>query len=163
MTKKKETTLDIKASVIKDIVTVKLVVEKLKPEAVIPQFATEGSMCFDLHAIEPEPVTIFSGRSYTFSTGLAFQIPKGYGIEIYGRSGLGFRHGVRLVNCTACIDSDYRKEVLVRLHNDSGYDHYTINPGERVAQARLVKLVPTLIEEGKIEETDRGGFGSTGK
>ena len=141
---------------------VELIVERLSDRAVLPAFATDGSMCFDLHVVESNPVTVYSGRAYTFSTGLAFQIPEGYGMEVYGRSGLGFSNGVRLANCTACIDGDYRKEVKIRLQNDS-YEPYTVQPGERVAQARLVKLVPTAIVEGKVEETNRGGFGSTGK
>lgn len=140
----------------------KLIVQRLQENAVLPAFATDGSMCFDLHAVEPGTVTVYSGRAYTFSTGLAFQIPEGYGMEIYGRSGLGFKNGVRLSNCTACIDGDYRKEVKIRLQNDS-YEPYTVLPGERIAQARLVKLVPTEIVEGEVEDTDRGGFGSTGK
>lgn len=140
----------------------KLIVQRLQENAVLPAFATDGSMCFDLHAVEPGSVTVYSGLAYTFSTGLAFQIPEGYGMEIYGRSGLGFANGVRLSNCTACIDGDYRKEVKIRLHNDS-CEPYTVLPGERIAQARLVKLVPTDLVEGVVEATGRGGFGSTGK
>lgn len=149
------------ATAIKEIPQ-KLIVQRLQENAVLPAFATDGSMCFDLHAVEPGSVTVYSGRAYTFSTGLAFQIPEGYGMEIYGRSGLGFKNGVRLSNCTACIDGDYRKEVKIRLQNDS-CEPYTVLPGERIAQARLVKLVQTEIVEGEVEDTDRGGFGSTGK
>lgn len=140
----------------------KLIIERMDERAIMPSFATDGSMCFDLCVTEPDAVTVFSGRAYTFSTGLKMQIPEGYGIELYGRSGLGFKNGIRLSNCTACIDGDYRKEVKIRLQNDS-WEPYTVQPGERVAQARLVLLVPTELVEGVVEDTDRGGFGSTGK
>ena len=88
--------------------------------------------------------------------------PYGYGMEVYSRSGHGFKHGIRLGNCIGIIDHDYRDELKIRLHNDS-CEPYTVQVGERIAQARLVELVRTRIVSGVVEETGRGGFGSTGR
>src|SRR5699024_2755958 len=96
------------------------------------------------------------------NTGIKLQIPHGYGMEVYSRSGHGFKHGIRLGNCIGIIDHDYRDELKIRLHNDS-YAPYTVQVGERIAQARLVELVRMRTVSGVVEETDRGGFGSTGK
>lgn len=155
-------TIAVEDGAVKGINVEQLIVELLTDTAQMPQFATPGSMCFDIYADEPEPVTIYAGRAYTFNTGIKLQIPHGYGMEVYSRSGHGFKHGIRLGNCTGIIDHDYRDELKIRLHNDS-YAPYTVQVGERIAQARLVELVRMRIVSGKVEETDRGGFGSTGK
>lgn len=155
-------TIAVEDGAVKGFTVEQLIVELLTDTAKMPQFATPGSMCFDIYADEPEPVTIYQGRSYTFKTGIKVHIPHGYGMEVYSRSGHGFKHGIRLGNCVGLIDHDYRQEIKVRLHNDS-YEPYTVQVGERIAQARLVELVRMRIVSGKVEETDRGGFGSTGK
>ena len=137
---------------------------KKDPRAVIPEFATGGSACFDIVAIDREVV----GRKVVYSTGLAFEIPDGYCVEVYSRSGHGFKEDMRLSNCVGIIDADYTGEVKVKMSFD-GSPHQTPSwpwSGERVAQGKLVKLVKTeIIEVLEQKETERadGGFGSTGK
>src|SRR5574340_1561650 len=99
----------------------KLKIKKLHPDAIIPQYQTEGAACFDLHAIIPErvPRVILSSSPETFRTGLAFEVPDGWALLIYSRSGHGFGHDTRLANCVGVIDADYRGEVQVRLTRDS--------------------------------------------
>lgn len=147
-----------------------LKVKRLHPDAIIPQYATGGAGCFDLHAIDcgqQSPVW-GSGPGVTFRTGLAFEIPHGHVMLIFSRSGHGFKHETRLANCTGVIDSDYRGEVMVRLVRDGGntLDILRVNPGDRIAQAMLVPIPRVRLEEvSELSETARGagGFGSTGK
>lgn len=101
-------------------------------------------------------------------TGLCFEIPKGYGLFIFSRSGHGFKENTRLSNCVGVIDSDYRGEVKVKFcrDDDKQSPHDYPFPGERIAQAVLLRLPKVEFEEVKeIDETERGenGFGSTGK
>src|SRR5574337_1217234 len=88
----------------------KLKIKKLHPDAIIPQYQTEGAACFDLHAIIPErvPRVILSSSPETFRTGLAFEVPDGWALLIYSRSGHCFGHDTRLANCVGVIDADYR-------------------------------------------------------
>lgn len=140
----------------------KLKVKRLSPDAVIPQYATDGAACFDLVATERK---IGSDSTATYATGLAFEIPKGYVMLVYSRSGHGFKEGLRLVNCTGVIDSDYRGQVVVKLQADQPQPDWP-RVGERVAQAMLVKLPVVEFEEvEELTETKRGqgGFGSTGE
>lgn len=137
-------------------------VKRLDPRATIPAYQTEGAGCFDLHALEG--ATIPAGRAVTFRTGLAFGIPPGWRLDVYSRSGLGFKHGLRLVNCTGKVDQDYTGEVLVRLHNDST-TAYTVTAGDRIAQAEVNRCYRALIvETDTLHDTQRGsnGLGSTG-
>lgn len=164
----------------------KLGIFKLHKDAQIPKFATEDSACFDLMAcfeqsdkvkcvsngvqtfrrVTDTGLAIHPGERFLIPTGLVFDIPKGYCMEIYPRSGISFKSGLNLSNCTAIIDSDYVEQTFISINN-MGNDHLYIKSGDRIAQAKLVKLVPTeIIEiESKPEQkTSRdGGFGSTGK
>lgn len=136
--------------------------KKLHPDAIVPSYATEGAACFDLHSIET--MTIGAGAAHTFRTGLAFEVPPGWRMDVYSRSGHGFKHGIRLANCVGKIDADYRGEVMVRLHND-GLAPITINAGDRIAQAELNTVCrANFILVDELSETARGegGFGSTG-
>jgi len=143
-----------------------LKIKKLHPDAIIPKYATPGSACFDLHAmmsIESHCITIAPGEAAVIRTGLAFEIDPEWRMDIYSRSGHGFKDGVRLANCVGKIDSDYRNEVMIKLHND-GLIPVTVNDGDRIAQAELnpVHRV-TFVEVDALSETQRtGGFGSTG-
>lgn len=128
----------------------------------MPEYQTAGSACFDLASVDEAFVP--PGRAVTVSTGLAFEIPEGHVMLIYSRSGHGFKHGLRLGNCTGVIDSDYRGEVRVRLHND-GSAAFEVMPGDRVAQGMIIKRPAVRFEEASdLSETERGagGFGSTG-
>lgn len=140
----------------------KLKIKKVHPSAVVPRYASEGAACFDLHAIED--ANLLPYRPVELRTGLAFEVPEGFALLVYSRSGHGFKHGVRLANCVGVVDSDFRGELRLKLRIDrpSAFD---ISCGDRVAQAMLVavpKVEFELVEQ--LSETDRGanGFGSTG-
>lgn len=144
----------------------KLRICKLHPDAIVPQYQTDGAACFDLHAIECEKDTpVFVTQ--VFRTGLAFEVPYGYAMLVDSRSGQGFNHAVRLSNCVGVIDSDYRGEVMVRLVNDRTHGtHYKVSPGDRIAQAMLVAVPRVEFEVAEqlgLTERGSGGFGSTGQ
>lgn len=144
-------------------------IKKLHPDAIIPKYATIGSACFDLCALLKtnnsfETISVALAEPRVFRTGLSFEVPRGYAMLIFSRSGDGFRRNVRLANCVGVIDSDYRGEVMVKLSNDGGgwseYSH-----GDRIAQAMIIPVPDVnFIEVNELTETERGtgGFGSTG-
>lgn len=144
--------------------------KKLHPDAIAPIYATAGAACFDLHALFPKGHSpaefITSGVPVTFRTGLSFEIPEGHVMLVYSRSGHAFKNGVRLANCVAVIDSDYRGEVMVRLTKDVSADSLLqVKNGDRIAQAMIVPIPQVeLVEVSDLSETERGtgGFGSTG-
>lgn len=140
----------------------KLKVKRLDPRAVIPTYGTDQAACFDLVAITREYI---APGIALYCTGLGFDIPKGYMIEVYSRSGHGFNSHTRLANCTGIVDADYRGEVMVKLVRDDGLTDMP-HVGDRVAQARLMPVVRAdFIEVDELSETKRGanGMGSTGK
>lgn len=149
-----------------------LKVKKLHPDAVLPKLATAGAACFDLHAIDVSHHVLLPGRPMKVRTGLAFEVPPGYALMIYSRSGHGFKSNTRLSNCVGVIDSDYRGEILVSLYRDESVnDHFSatsslkVTSGDRVAQAMLIPVPTVVFEEvDQLSSTDRGegGFGSTG-
>lgn len=144
--------------------------KRLHPEAQVPQYATDGAANFDIHAIVEQdmhgekPLVIRPDGQAILRTGLAFEVPPGWVLAIYSRSGHGFKDSVRLSNCVGQIDSDYRGEVMVAIHND-GKARFLVRHGMRIAQARLEPAPRTkLVEVETLSETARGtgGFGSTG-
>lgn len=141
-----------------------LKVKKLHPDAIIPTYATDGSGCFDLHAVGTNIEPLF--HPTVFQTGLAFEVPKNHVMLIFSRSGHGFNHDVRLANCVGVIDSDYRGEVQVKLTPDLiKTGHMTVRPGDRIAQALIVQAPQyDLVVTDELSDTERGegGFGSTG-
>jgi dUTP pyrophosphatase len=144
---------------------IELRVKKLHPDAIMPRYQTEGSACVDLHVVGlAAPIALEGGESMTFQTGIAFEVPRGYVMLVFSRSGHAFKNDVRLGNCVAVIDSDYRGEVKIRLRAESS-GGLVVSNGDRIAQAMLVKLPEAeLIEVDELSETERGtnGFGSTG-
>ena len=143
----------------------KLKVKKLHPDAKLPTYATDGSACFDIYALSVSAVTaVPANKGMIFHTGLSFEIPRGWVMMIYSRSGHGFNKGVRLSNCVGVIDSDYRDEVKVKLFNDS-QSNFLVERYDRIAQAMLVPVEKVEFEEvEELSTTARlGGFGSTGK
>jgi dUTP pyrophosphatase len=138
-------------------------IKKLHPGAVVPQYATAGAACFDLVCVNE--VMIRPGREHVaLKTGLAFEIPEGYVMKVYSRSGHGFKNGIRLANGTGIIDSDYRGEVMVKMHND-GDAAVLITAGERIAQAMIEPIQQVSFEVAEeLSDTARGsgGLGSTG-
>lgn len=141
-----------------------------RPGARIPTYATSGSACFDIYAVLDEPVSVCVGEPVIIPTGLKFDIPVGYALMIYSRSGHGFNNDVRLSNCVGVIDSDYVDEVMVKLTQDvDGYDKedaFWVNHGDRIAQGMLIPVEQVTfkqVSEPPQQKTDRqGGFGSTG-
>jgi len=145
----------------------KLKIKKLYPDAQLPTYGSNGAACFDLYAYmgAEDPVTLEAGMTANFETGRAFEIPEGYAMLIFSRSGHGFKNGVRLCNCVGVIDSDYRGQVQVKLVND-GNIPFTVYNGDRIAQAMLIPVPAVQFEEvAELTTTVRGegGFGSTDK
>lgn len=140
-------------------------VKQLSPLAVLPKYQTKGAACFDLHAATEETVVVSS--TSIVGTGLAFEIPKGHVMLVFGRSGSAFKNDTRLSNCVGVIDSDFRGEVKVKLTRDANNftDFLVVEPSDRIAQGMIVPIPHVeLVEIGDLEETERGtgGFGSTG-
>ncbi len=137
----------------------------MHPAAVLPRYATPGAAGADLCALPVgEPVTIDPGQTVLVRTGLAMAIPEGYVGLIFARSGLALKQGLAPANKVGVIDSDYRGEVMVSLHNHSDAPR-TVNPGDRVAQFLLMPVpMADFLETEDLDDTARGagGFGSTG-
>ena len=140
-------------------------ITKLRDEAVVPTYGSEFSAGADLYACIPEAVKIMPGETAFIPTGLAMEIPVGYGGFIFARSGLACKRDVAPANKVGVIDSDYRGEVTVALHNH-GKTEQVIEPKERIAQiVFLPVLTADFIVSDSLDETERGagGFGSTGR
>lgn len=140
-------------------------VKKLKPGAILPTYGTAEAAGADLYACLEEDVVIAPGQSAFIPTGLAMEIPKGYAGLIYARSGLACKHGLAPANKVGVVDSDYRGEFMIVLHNH-GLSPQTISHGERIAQLVITPvLTPPFVQVDELTDTERatGGFGSTGK
>ena len=140
-------------------------VKKLSESARLPERGSEFAAGADLRALLDAPLTIQPGQSAMLPTGLAFEIPEGYVGLIFARSSLGTKRGLAPANKVGVIDSDYRGEVKVCLHNHSSQPQ-VIEPDERVAQMVIVPFLPAQYEEAEeLSDTVRGegGFGSTGR
>ena len=154
--------------------TIKL--KRVHPAATFPAYKTDGAACFDLHAIVESPdklgatgvddasIAVPPGGKAVIRIGFQVEVPPGWELQIHSRSGHGFKDSIRLANCTGIIDSDYRGEIMVALHND-GRKRFYVRHGDRIAQAKLVEAPQhELVLVDEIGETARGagGFGSTG-
>lgn len=140
-------------------------IKKLNENAIIPTYGTEYAAGADLYACMDEPVKIESGTTYFAKTGIAMEIPVGYVGLIYARSGLACKKGLAPANKVGVIDSDYRGEIMVALHNHSN-EAVMIESGERIAQLVIAPYITaTFNEVEELEDTVRGegGFGSTGR
>lgn len=140
-------------------------VKKLSNGAIIPTQGTAYAAGFDLYAhMETGRQDIPAGETRKIGTGLCMEIPEGFVGEIYARSGLATKRGLRPANCVGIIDPDYRGEIIVALHNDSAKCE-TIHEGDRIAQIIFRdRITATFNEVDELPETVRGegGFGSTG-
>lgn len=145
----------------------KIYFHKLTPDAVIPSRATAESAGFDLSVCSETPVTIEPGKTVLVHTGVAVVLPMGTAGMVYPRSGLASKHGIDLANCVGVIDSDYRGELMVPLHNHSDQP-FTVSGGDRIAQMVVTPVILPEVEEIPIDEPmpeserGEGGFGSTG-
>lgn len=158
--------------------TVKIV--RIAPDVIMPTKAHDTDAGFDLYAYCPDAtfyswesgcqlnvkgVKVRPNETYKFHTGIKMAIPDGYWGGIYARSGLATKCGLRPANCVGVIDSSYRGEIIVAIHNDSN-ETQLVHNGDRIAQLVIQKVEPTVFEEvSELDETSRGesGFGGSGK
>lgn len=140
-------------------------VKKLRPGAILPTYGSQAAAGADLYACLTAPVTINPGETAWIPTGLAIEIPAGCAGLVYARSGMACKRGLAPANKVGVIDSDYRGEITVVLHNH-GIQPQTVNNAERIAQLVITPVLqPPYAETDVLSDTDRGmgGFGSTGK
>lgn len=140
-------------------------VKRLSLEAKLPTYGTAGAAGADLYACLDQPVTIQPGQTAFLPTGIALEVPQGCAGLVYARSGLACKQGLAPANKVGVVDSDYRGEITVALHNH-GPQSQTIHSGDRIAQFIITPvLTPAYQETEELSETARncGGFGSTGK
>ncbi len=140
-------------------------IKKLSDSARLPVRGSAFAAGYDLCAAGSTDITIGPQQTVLVGTGLAAAIPEGYYGGIFARSGLASKEGLRPANCVGVIDADYRGEIKVALHNDSGQTRI-VTPGERIAQLVICPFLSVDFEEkDELGETVRGegGFGSTGK
>jgi len=133
------------------------------PQAKIPTYATDGSACFDLYCAELVEII---GDTATINTGIIAEIPEGYAMMVYSRSGHGFKSDTRLCNSVGVVDSDYRGDVMVKLRKDSlKATPPDLSIGSRIAQAMLIPVTQVRFDvSDEVSESERGngGFGSSG-
>ena len=139
-------------------------IKKLNEKAMLPTRGSEQAAGWDLYSNNEEAITVEAHKTVMIGTGLSMAIPNGYFGAIYARSGLASKQGLRPANCVGVVDSDYRGELIVALHNDTN-ENKTVNPHERIAQLVVMPYLAVNFEEtDNLDETVRGenGFGSTG-
>ena len=139
--------------------------KKLKENAILPTYGSAQAAGADLYACLAADLTIAPGETAFVPTGLAMELPLGYVGLIYARSGLACKRDLAPANKVGVIDSDYRGEFIVALHNH-GKNPQTISHGERVAQLVITPVLNvSFMEAEELSDTQRaaGGFGSTGK
>ena len=144
-------------------------IKKLHPDTVLPTQGSAAAAGYDLYSIDT--FCIVPGETRLVHTGLAIEMPEGFWGGIYARSGLATKKGLRPANCVGVIDSDYRGEIMVALHNDDS-SIQQVNAGDRIAQLVFHHQCPILPDKNgniwqvveDLSDTDRGtgGFGSTG-
>ena len=133
--------------------------------AFVPQYKTQGAAGADVSAFLDSSIIIKPFERALIPTGLFFEIPVGYEIQVRPRSGLAAKNGVTVLNTPGTIDSDYRGEVKVILIN-LGKEDFVVNNGDRIAQIIVAPVtIGNFIKSETLSETERGegGFGSTGK
>ena len=142
-----------------------LKIKKIHPAAILPTYGSAGAAGADLYALpEGDPIVINPGETVMIHTGLSMAIPDGYVGLNFARSGLDSKRGLAPANKVGVIDSDYRGELMVALHNHGNIPQI-VEPGDRVAQFLIMPVIQAnFCEVDELDETDRGagGFGSTG-
>ena len=144
--------------------SVKVRIKKLDPKASAPVYESAGSAGADLYSRTDGDIVILPGETVIIHTGIALEIPEGYVGLIYARSGLATKRGLAPANKVGVVDSDYRGEIMVALHNH-GKEPRTVSDKERIAQLVVTPFVRAELEEAEsLKDTERGegGFGSTG-
>lgn len=141
----------------------KIPIKKLRDDAIIPTHGSAGAAGWDLYTLEGRVIP--AGTTALVGTGISVAIPKGYVGLVFARSGLATKNGLAPANKVGVIDSDYRGEVKVSLHNHFKELPQAIAKGDRIAQLLVVPCVSCEWEEvAELDDTERGeaGFGSTG-
>ena len=140
-------------------------VKKVKENAFLPKRGSIDAAGADLYACLEEDLIIAPGETKFVSIGISAEIPQGYAGFVFARSGLASKSGIAPANKVGVVDSDYRGEFFVALHNHSS-ETRTVKHGDRIAQLIIMPVVMAeYIETDELSETKRGsgGFGSTGK
>jgi dUTP pyrophosphatase len=143
----------------------KMKIKRLRDTAVVPTRESSSAAGYDLYADIAEPVMIQPHETAKIGTGIAMEIPEGYFGGVAARSGLSSKEGLRPANCYGIVDSDYRGEIIVALHNDSETAR-VVTPQERIGQIIIQPYMNVEFDEAdELSDTARGsgGFGSTGK
>ena len=143
----------------------KIKVKKLNENAVLPTYGSDFAAGADLYACIAESVEIAPGETKMIGTGLAMEIPEGYMGLIFARSGIASKRGLAPANKVGVVDSDYRGEFMVALHNHSNQPA-SVDVGERIAQLVITPYMTACFEVAdELSETVRntGSFGSTDK
>ena len=143
----------------------KINIKKLNENATVPTYGSPFSAGADLYACEENDVVIAAGETKLVHTGIALEIPEGLVGLIYARSGLASKRGLAPANKVGVIDSDYRGEIMVALHNH-GLSSQTVAVGERIAQIVFTPYVSAdfdVVDELSDTVRGEGGFGSTGR
>ena len=149
----------------------KLKIQLQHPNAQVPTYGTDGAACFDLYAAQVNGASsigdvVYPGHPVLCDTGIEFEVPDGYMLQVRSRSGLAFKHGVQAFHGT--VDADFRGTVQVLLtcaYLDDDEPPVKINPGDRIAQACLVpapRVGFEVVEQLTLTERGAGGFGHTG-
>lgn len=143
---------------------VTVIVKKLRPGARLPFRGSEEAAGADLYACLEKDLVLAPGETALIPTGFSMALPCGSVGLIYARSGLALKEGLAPANKVGVVDSDYRGEVMVALHNHSREER-CVSDGERIAQLVVTPYLPAVFTEGEPDDTERGagGFGSTGK
>ena len=145
----------------------KVKIKKLNNNAIIPKYQSKGAAGFDFHS--SDTVRLNPGETKLVPTGLSFDIPEGYEMQVRPRSSLSLKSSLRITNSPGTIDSDYTGEVMLLVQNIASHTSindgvYLINKGDRIAQGVVQKVEQAEFEVvEKLKETERGsgGFGST--
>ena len=142
----------------------KINIKKLNENATVPTYGSEHAAGADLYACLDGDVTIEPGKTVMIKTGIAVEIPSGFAGFVFARSGISSKKDLAPANKVGVVDSDYRGEIMVALHNH-GDKVQTVEQGERIAQIVFMPYIaPGFCECDSLSDTERGagGFGSTG-
>lgn len=140
-------------------------IKKINENAHLPTYGSADAAGADLYACTDSELVIEPGQTVLIHTGIAAELPQGHVGLVFARSGLATKRGLAPANKVGVIDSDYRGEIMVALHNHSDLPQ-SVAVGERIAQLVIMPCVHALFEESaELDDTHRGagGFGSTGR
>jgi dUTP pyrophosphatase len=138
---------------------------RVRKDAQLPKYMSEGAAGLDLAASIDSDVTIAPGARALVGSGVAVALPRGFEAQVRPRSGLAWKHGVTVLNAPGTIDEDYRGEIKVLLVNH-GSEPFVVKAGERIAQLVIARVERVRLEEVEsLDDTVRGagGYGHTGR